>query len=429
MTVVEIPGTNWAGNVTFRAQRLSRPTSLPELQRLISSAPAVRALGTAHSFSPVADTTGVLVSVADLPQRLELDPDRTTVTVSAGLRYGEVAPWLDAQGFALRNLGSLPHISVAGACATGTHGSGVANQNLSGSVAAIELVTATGDLRTLSRGDDGFDGAVVSLGLLGVVTAVTLDVVPSYQIAQVVYENLPRTTVDEAFEPVMGGAYSVSLFTTWRTDAFEQVWVKRLSADGPPPPDWQGAPAADGPRHPVPGGAPEHCTQQLGIPGPWFERLPHFRLAFTPSSGDELQTEYLLARADAAAALRSLDPIRDDIAAVLQISEIRTVAADDLWLSPSYQRDSVALHFTWISDSAAVAPVVALVEAQLAPFGPRPHWGKVFSCAPVQVRGAYPRVGDFAALRDRFDPEGRFANTFTDSYLPGRGPAAGTSPT
>ena len=164
--------------------------------------------------------------------------------------------------------------------------------------------------------------------------------------------------------------------------------------------------------------APDNATEQLGIPGPWQERLPHFRLAFTPSSGEELQTEYLLPRELAGAALEALAPLGDRIAAVLQISEIRTVAADDLWLSMASGRDSVAFHFTWIQDDAAVMPVVASIEAALAPFAARPHWGKVFSTAPETVAGLYPRWDDFAALLRRYDPAGKFRNEFIDRFFP-----------
>jgi xylitol oxidase len=399
--------TNWAGNVTFRARELHRPPSVDELRAVVAAADRVRPLGTAHSFSRIADTTGELVSVAGLPPTVELDTEGARVRVAGGMRYGELAVRLHRAGFALANLGSLPHISVAGACATGTHGSGVGNGNLATSVSGLELITASGELVTADRDTEDFDGMVVGLGALGVVVNLTLDLLPAFEISQTVYDNLPHERLFEDFDGILGLAYSVSLFTNWREPHIEQVWVKRR-ADGPAPP----ATAADGPRHPVPGMPVENCTEQLGVPGPWHERLPHFRLEFTPSSGEELQSEFLVPREHAVAAFREIYALRERVSPVLQISEIRTIAGDGLWLSPSYGRDSVAFHFTWVKDPAAVLPVVEAVEEALVAFDARPHWGKVF------VRsGRYERMADFVGLARKFDPSGKFRNELLDGYL------------
>ncbi|HEX4059425.1 MAG TPA: D-arabinono-1,4-lactone oxidase [Streptosporangiaceae bacterium] len=411
--------SNWAGNVTFAARGFHRPLSLPDLQRLVAGSDRVRALGTGHSFNRIADTPGDLVSVAGLPPLIELDSAAGTVTVSAGLRYGELAQALNRSGRALRNLGSLPHISVAGSCATGTHGSGDANPCLAAAVSELELVTADGDLVTVRRDDS--PGAVVALGALGVVTRLTLGTVPAFDVRQYVYDDLPRDQVDEHIAEIFASAYSVSLFTDWRAPRF-QAWLKRR-ADAPGAAaaarHWLGGRLADGPRNPVPGMSPRNCTEQLGVPGPWHERLPHFRLEFTPSAGDELQSEYLLPRARAAAALAALDPIADRLAPLLRICELRTVAADDLWLSPAYQRDSVAIHFTWIEDWPAVSPVLAQIEERLAPLDPRPHWGKLFHTSPAAVRERYGKMADFAALMRHHDPAGKFRNDLLTRYFPG----------
>jgi xylitol oxidase len=418
--------TNWAGNVTFSTTRLHRPASVDELQELVSGGERVRALGTGHSFSRIADTTGDLISVAGLPATIEIDEARAKVTVAAGVRYGELARQLHERGFGLRNLGSLPHISVAGACATGTHGSGITNGNLATAVTAMELVTADGELVTLSRVRDGdrFAGAVVGLGCLGVVTRLTLDIERTYEVRQYVYDDLPRAALDEHFEDIVSSAYSVSLFTDWQGRAINQVWLKhRVDGGSPSGPDrkWLGATLAGGPRHPLPGMSAENCTEQGGVPGPWHERLPHFRLGFIPSAGEELQSEYLVPRHLALDALATLDVIRDRIAPVLQISEIRTVAPDDLWLSPSYRRDTVGIHFSWVKDPAAVAPVLAAIEARLAALEARPHWGKLFSSSPEVVAGQYARLPDFQRLRHGLDPTGRFSNAMTDRYVGGLG--------
>jgi len=393
--------TNWAGNVSFRAAAVHRPTSIGELRLLVSRCPRLRALGTGHSFSRIADTEGDLVSVATLPPLVEIDSAAGTALVGAGLRYGEIAPRLHAAGWALPNLASLPHISVAGACATATHGSGDGNAALSSSVREIELVRADGELIRLRRGEPDFSGAVVSLGLLGIATQLVLDLVPAFDVSQRVYDNLPLDVLLADLEAVFGSAYSVSAFTDWRGPVINQVWRKQLDGESP----WDLARPADGPRHPVAGMPAKNCTMQLGVAGPWSERLPHFRLDFTPSSGDELQSEFLVDRADAAAAIESVAAIRDRIAPVLQVCEIRTVAGDDAWLSPAYGRDSVAIHFTWIADTAAVLPVVTAVEGALAAYQPRPHWGKIFTADPAPL---YPRLDDALDLRARLDPTRKF---------------------
>jgi xylitol oxidase len=414
--------TNWSGNITYGAQRVFTPGSVTEVQELVAGSDRIRALGTRHSFNRLADTDADLVSLAGLPPRIEINASESTVTVAAGLRYGEIAPSLHAAGFGLHNLGSLPHISVVGACASGTHGSGVGNGNLSTAVRSLELVSASGELTTVSRDADGdlFFAHVIGLGALGVVTAATLDIQPTFEMRQYVYERLPIDRVRDSLDDVLSHAYSVSVFTDWQTSSMNQVWVKeRIDAGaGPAATQWLGATLADGPRHPVPGVDPEHCTEQLGVPGPWHERLPHFRLDFTPSNGSELQSEYFVGSSDAVPAIEAVAALRDQLAPVLQISEIRTIAADELWLSPAYRRDSVALHFTWFDDTDAVLPVVAAVENALAPFAARPHWGKVFTTDPSAMAGFYQRHADFQQLLADRDPGGKFRNEMIDRYFP-----------
>ena len=414
------PLTNWAGNVAFGAPEFYRPASLGELRAVVARARQVRVLGTGHSFNDMADSPGAQVSLAGLPPEVEVDSAAALVRVAAGLTYAGLAGRLDRQGYALRNLASLPHISVAGACATGTHGSGPANQNLSAAVTGLELVTAGGDVVEVNRGDDAFLGAAVHLGALGAVTRLILELVPSFEVSQRVYEDLPLDVLDDHFGEIMAGGYSVSMFTDWRAPRLTQLWIKSLADDGTPPvteEPWFTAQPAPSARNPVPGLPADNSTAQLGEPGPWFERLPHFRPEFTPSAGDELQTEYLLPAGHATAAIHALQRVGDQIAPVLRICEIRTLAADRLWLSPAYRQDSVAFHFTWLPDTAAVLPVVTLVERQLAPFGPRPHWGKIFTTPAADLHASYDRLADFLALAGHYDPTGKFRNAYTTRCL------------
>jgi alditol oxidase len=397
-------GRNWGGNVEFGARRVLRPRSVDELRGMVANVDRIRALGTRHSFSRVADTRGDLVSLQDLPPRLEISGD--TVTVGAGMRFGELVGPLDRAGRALHNLGSLPHISVAGACATGTHGSGDGNPCLAAAVTEYELVTAGGELVTMPH------DTAVGLGRLGIVTAVTLRTQPAYDIQQVVYDDLPMEALED-LDGVFGAGYSVSLFTRFRRPVFDLAFVKRRvdpAAPWTPPDTWLGAVRAPEQRHPVPGEPAEHTTLQDGLPGAWHTRLPHFRLEFTPSKGEEIQSEFFVAREHGAAAVRAVHSLGSRLAPILLISEIRTIAADDLPASMAYQRDSVALHFTWVRDQGAVEAAVAEVEAAIAGYGPRPHWGKVFTMTPPPV----PQLRQLAA---ELDPHGIFANDFTEKYL------------
>ncbi len=314
---------------------------------------------------------------------------------------------------------------MAGACATATHGSGQANQSLAASITAMEIVTAAGDLVELARPDDSFAGAVVHLGALGVIARLVLEVVPSFEVSQWVYQDLPLEVLDDHFADLMASGYSVSMFTDWRAPRLTQLWVKQRVEDPahPAPPAslaeaaWFTATPAPAALNPVPGGPPGACTEQLGVPGPWYQRLPHFRPEFTPSAGDELQSEYLLPARYAVPAVHALNQIRDRLAPVVRVCEFRVVAADELWLSMAYRQDSVAFHFTWVPDMASVLPVVKLVQEQLGAFGARPHWGKVFTAAPEDLYASYERLPDFVALMRHYDPAGKFRNAYTARYL------------
>lgn len=408
-------GRNWAGNVAYGAQRLAEPQSLEELTALVSQEPRLRVLGSRHSFNDVADTHGVLVSLAGLAAHTPVQRiNDTTIRVSAGARYGDLVPRLDSWGMALANLASLPHISVAGAVQTGTHGSGDAVGSLATQVSAVHLITGSGDQLTLQRGDADFNGAVVALGALGVITHLDLDVSPAKDVAQTVWEGANWDAVLDDLDAVTSAGDSVGIFTTWQDpDVIDQVWVKSRGLPHPNALVAMGAHAADGQRHPIPGLDPSPCTPQQGVPGPWFDRLPHFRLGFTPSVGDELQTEYFVPRSDAAAAVQAVRSLASEIAPLLHVSEMRTMMGDDLWLSPSYGASTVALHFTWKSNEQAVLHFLPRLEAAL-PSTARPHWGKVFTMDPEVISRRYPEWHRFRDLRARLDPQGRFMNPYLD---------------
>lgn len=408
---------NWGGNYRYRARALHRPTSLGELRRLVESRRRLRVIGSRHSFNAIGDGEE-LVTLDGLPGEVMIDREAGAVSVPSHVRYGELADRLAAEGLALANLASLPHISVAGAVATGTHGSGVANGNLATSVAALELVRADGGIARLSRREPDFDGAVVALGALGIVTKVVLDVQPTYDICQYVYEGLAWDALFEHFDAIFSAAYSVSVFLRWgeRTD---QVWLKRRAEDPAAPEELFGAPPAPADRHPIAGIDPVNCTLQLGRSGPWLDRLPHFRMGFTPSSGEEIQSEYHLPRERAVEAIDALRGIAGTMRELVQVTELRTIASDALWLSPQYGRDTVAIHFTWAPDQAAVERALAEIEAILLPLGARPHWGKLFLARAADFADGYDRLPDFKALVHRFDPNRKFGNQWLEDHVLG----------
>ncbi|MEP7111637.1 MAG: FAD-binding protein [Ilumatobacteraceae bacterium] len=415
---------NWAGNVEYGAARFHAPTSVSEVQSIVAASAKVRAVGSRHSFNTIADTTGDQISLASLERVVEIDPQTQTVTIDGGIKYGELATRLHESGWALANLASLPHISVAGACATATHGSGVGNRNLATAVRAMELVTASGDRVLMSRDDDPelLDALTVGLGAVGIVTRLTLDIEPTFAVSQRVYENLPMSTAIDRLDEIMADGYSVSLFTSWRADVVEQLWRKQLVAgdngddNDASSPRFAAMPALRN-MHPIAELSAEPCTEQLGIAGPWHERLPHFRMGFTPSSGEELQSELFVARADAPATMQALVELHDVLAPVMMISEVRAVAADSLWLSPCYQRDCIAFHFTWLQSWPDVQPVLAQLEAALAPFAARPHWGKLSTLDGAELRARCPQVGPFAQLVAEWDPGQKFRNAYLDTVL------------
>src|SRR5579875_2612122 len=413
--------TNWAGNYAYTASQLLQPASVEEATALVRTLPLVKGLGARHSFNHIADTSGTQIDLG-LLNSMQLDREGQTVWVGAGVRYGELAPWRDAQGFAVHNLASLPHISVAGACATGTHGSGLNNGCLSTAVVGLELIDGNGELSRITAATHGdrFRAAVVGLGAMGVITAVQLKVIPAFEIAQTVYEDLSFDELRPNLRAIFGAAYSVSLFTDWQGHRATQAWVKRRVEPGERQVEqasFFGARRQTTKLHPLPGLSAENCTEQMGEPGPWCARLPHFRIDYTPSAGAELQTEYFVPFDRAVEAIAAVEELRDDITPHLLTSELRTVAADSLPMSMAYRRESLAIHFTWKQEVAAVLALLPRIEAKLARFGARPHWAKLFTLPGAQLRTLYPELDGFVTQARTHDPAGKFRNAFLAELL------------
>ena len=412
---------NWAGNLAYAAERLLVPDTVAQAQEMVRAATKLRVLGSRHCFNDIADTPDTQISLERMRRMVSVDKTARRVTVEGGIRYSDLCPLLHAEGYAVHNLASLPHISIAGAAATATHGSGNVG-SLPTAIAAIEFIDSAGDLVTLERGkDDSFAGAAVNLGAIGVVTKITLDIEPAFTVRQDLYQDLPVSEVAANFDAIMDSGYSVSLFTDWNDDLIEQLWVKTKGDTFASPATFFGGQRATKNLHPIGALDAVHCTDQLGVAGSWFERLPHFKIGSTPASGEELQIEYFVPREHAVGAVKALARIGDRLAPLLMISEVRTIAADDFWMSPFYRRPSVAFHFSFQKDWPGVRPMLLGIEEQLAPFHPVPHWGKLFAMPAATIQSRYSRLPDFRDLLGTHDPQGKFRNGFVDRYVFGRG--------
>jgi xylitol oxidase len=413
---------NWAGNLEYGTQRVYSAKSTDQVRAFTKKQTQFKVLGTRHCFNNIADSRRQFLSLKEMDQVIELDTAGRRVSVQGRLTYGQLCPFLDSRGWALHNLASLPHISIAGACSTATHGSGEKLGNLATAVSAMEIVNAAGETVQLTPQKDRneFLGAVVGLGALGVITKITLDIQPSFQMRQYVYENLPLSQLSEHFDEIESSAYSVSLFTDWQNQLINEVWLKCRMDDEPAfdgPPEFFGAKRATRNLHPIRVLSAENCTEQMGVPGPWYERLPHFKMGFTPSAGKELQSEYFVPRRHAIEAILAIERLQEQVGPHLLISEIRSIAADDLWMSPCHQQPCVTIHFTWKQDWPAVRQLLPIIEKELAPFNPRPHWGKLFSLSPAHLRAVYQRLPDFVALAEKFDADGKFRNDFLNTNI------------
>ena len=410
---------NWAKNITFSSQNYIEIENLTQLQKVIESSNKLKVVGTSHSFSEIADTTGTLISLKNLDSEIEIDEKSQTVKVSAGTSYANLAKYLEKNGWALSNLASLGEISIAGAVMTGTHGSGSNNKVLSDSVVAIEMILSSGDKFVIDRKNFAqFSGFVVSFGALAVFTKLTLKIVRSFSVKQVVYENVPIQSVLENFNEIFDRPYSASYFSNWSPKNTGQIWMKFLDDDKYPELQSKayGGNLALSNQHPVKVNDPGNCTEQMGVAGKWLFRLPHFRLNSSPASGDEVQTEYLVDRDHVQGYINELTKIGEDIAARVYATEIRTISSDDLWLSGAYGRETVGFHFTW-KKSPEVKDFLPEIENILGKNNGRPHWGKLFSTPRAQLIDRYPMYEEFRQLIQKYDSGNKFRNKFIEQYF------------
>jgi len=414
---------NWAGNLTYSTAEVQYPHSGGDVQQLVKQHGKLKALGTRHCFNTIADSKDDLVCTKEMNKVISLDAATRTVTVESGIKYGELAPYLHQHGWALHNLASLPHISVGGSITTATHGSGIKNGNLSSAVTGLEVVIADGSIIHFSKAADAekLNAVVVGLGAIGFITKVTLQIEPTYMMQQRVFLKLPMAQLKANFEKIVSAGYSVSLFTDWQSDSINEIWIKsRIGTDKDHnQPDFYGAKAATKNLHPIFDHPAESCTEQLGVPGPWYERLPHFKMGFTPSSGKELQSEYFIPLLHAVEAIEAVSRLGKQIGPHLFITEIRTIAADNLWMSPCHKQTSVTIHFTWKPETEAVLKLLPIIEKELAPFNARPHWGKIFTLEPKVLQSRYEKLADFKKIVSEYDPKGKFRNGYLEHNIYG----------
>jgi len=420
MTNSEPIGWNWSRTHCFGATELRRPTSIGELQQSIVAAVAsgqgVRTIGSRHSFTDIADSD-VVVDLGALPEQFAVSPDRTSVTVSGAMTYARLASLLEPHQLAIANMASLPHLSIAGAISTATHGSGTTNGNLATAVLSLKIMTSAGELRHVQRSDTQFSAAVVALGAMGAIVAIELAVEPAFDVEQAVHNRLSWSRLHPSLDEVFDAAYSVSVFTDWRDHV--QLWTKRRVDQA----TLDHATLHDGvqasqPEHPVPGADASSCTNQQE-PGLWSHRLPHFRSDEVPSVGAEVQSEFFVERALMGQAIERLRSIGDALEPVIMVSEIRTIGADNIWLSPQYQRDCAAFHFTWHHDVVAAHAAADLVTDTLAPLRPIPHWGKVFDPRRFDFDQLYPNLRSALACFQEWDPTSTFTNAWMRNTISG----------
>jgi xylitol oxidase len=399
---------NWAGTYEYRAPRHVAVTTEDEVREALAGSGPVHALGTRHSFTDLPDTAGTLIEMSGLDRPAVIDAETRTVRITAGTRYGVLAKQLHDAGWALHNTGSLPHISIGGATSTGTHGSGDGHGVLTSAVAALHFLDANGEAHEVRRGDPDFPALAVGVGAFGILTELVLDIQPTYDVRQDVYSGVTWDTLLADVDAVTTAGDSVSVFTRWADD-LGFVWVKRRSSDpaATVPAELLGGRLTESGVSPL--GMGDNVTE-IGTAGPWYQRWPHFRADAEPSRGDEIQSEYFIDRADAPAALRAIRAIAGSFAHHVIWTELRTAAADDLWLSGAYEREAFIIHFTWENRPDEVTAALRLIEPALAPFGARPHWGKRHLFERADIERVSPRLAEARAVFERLDPDGRFVN-------------------
>lgn len=410
---------NWVGNLQYNSKKYFQPERVGQIQELVKNSKRIKTLGSRHCFNSIADCDETHLSLAKMNKMLAIDENEMTVTIEGGAQYSDFCVELNEAGFALPNLASLANISVVGACATATHGSGVNNQSLASSISEIELVDGNGGIITLSRQKDAekFNGVVVNIGAIGIVTKLKLDIEKSFQVRQDLFENLSIEQLAENFDEITSSGYSVSLFTNFQKSIRVMNIKRRIDENiSDLPKEFFGATAAKESINSR--GIPDtNRSPQMGVSGCWFECLPHFKFSKQLIQGEEIQSEYYVERKNAVEAILALEEISNIIFPQIIVAEIRSIKADNHWLSPFYRGDSVGIHFSWKLNEREVMKILPEIEKVLAPYKPIPHWGKLFTISREELHAYYPKMSEFIGLCEEFDPNGKFRNEYLNKYI------------
>lgn len=426
---------NWGRSASVRPVRVERPRSPEGVQRAVKAAQAqgltVKAVGAGHSFTGIAVAPGVLLELDDMQGLVSADAGSGLVTVLGGTRLHRMPGLLAPYGLAMQNLGDIDRQSIAGAIATGTHGTGKGFGGIATQVRGLTLVTAEGEFLRIDaeRNADMLSGAVVGLGALGIVVEVTLQCVPAFLLHAVD----SRVPIDDALETLherAADADHLEFYWHPHTDVALMKTQTRLPESAA--------------RHPIPmlrrwvdetvlsnGVFGAYCAASRIAPAiiPPFNRLA-VRLTghaeYTDRSHRVLvhdravrfrEMEYAIPADDVVPAVQAIRKLIDQRGWRIEFPiEVRFAAADDLWLSTAYGRDSayVAVHRYWRADPRAYFDAVEQIMLDL---GGRPHWGKLHSLDDEQLRARYPRFDDFLALRNRLDPGRLFGNRHLERVL------------
>ncbi len=422
---------NWARTFTSQARAACDPADEMEAARIVRQATAagrrVRAVGAGHSWSDIAVPEDILLRLDRMRSVVSVDEAQGEVTVQAGIRLRELARALDARGLALSILGSVAEQSAAGAISTGTHGSSLRHGSLSSFVRAMRLVTANGEVLVLDASDERLDAARVGLGVLGVITEVTLACEPAFRLREVV-EPVPLARVVRDLGAIAGSAEYVKVW--WLPGTRMALVYRAERTDAPathrPLARLIDAHVVNGLLFPALLGLARHLpaitptmNRAVGAaylrPSTRVDRADRvFNVAMPPR---HREMEYAVPMERAAEALdRAIATIVRDRVRVNFIFEVRFARGDTGWMSPDFGRDSCHLG-AYMAESPDLLRYFAGFEATMRAFGGRPHWGEELHATPADVRAVLPMADRFLALRDSLDPHGTFANAFTDRVL------------
>lgn len=430
--------SNWSGTVAWDDCEVLEPTTIGELQSIIAYSPKVRVIGSAHSFTPLVRSSGrvkpTLLSLRHIPRTWSLDEKKKTVTVDAATTYSELCHALDKTGFALPNTSSLSHFQIAGAIATATHGSSgsrngrLTRSGLADTVVGLEIVGPDGTIRNVNKGHPQFSSSVVSLGMVGVVTRVTLSLVDDYDVIQRVYGKWPPTPTGtlsaflSSLPKTIAQFDSFSAFVKWNVDDFGLLIGRKQVPRGAT----DSASTTD-PRlitGPIQGFLGQGDFATTGV-GRWCDKMFLWKNNGSPFvSQPELQIAHFVPFRDVERALHATRKVVSTWGDEVLYCELRAVRGDEHLLSP-YSADAPKPDSFSISHSLdarlgveKVRQRASELESVLRPYQVRPHWGKLTAMTASDLKEAYGlKLKRFQEVQQQVDPNRKFTNDYLEHLL------------